>query len=74
MLAKQCDSPPVYDENMITNGTDTDREFGTIISYKCDDGYWFNQFELNVTKYIYCAPDKRWRGDTIEECSSKCAG
>ena len=64
----------MYDENMITNGTDTNREFGTIISYKCDDGYWFNQFELNVTKYIYCAPDKRWRGDTIEECSSKCAG
>lgn len=67
--AKQCSAPPEYNEHMITNGTETDRAFGVVISYECESGYWFNQFELGVTKHLTCALDKKWRGDRVEDCT-----
>ena len=56
---------------MLSNATEDTRMFGTVLYYKCEPGYWFNQFELGVTKYLTCMDDKSWQGDEITECSSK---
>lgn len=68
--AKQCLPPPAFSDKILTNGTDLTIEFGTIVYYKCVDGYWFDQFSKGETRYITCTPDKTWQGDTLNDCTS----
>ncbi|KAF6040567.1 hypothetical protein EB796_001122 [Bugula neritina] len=67
---KQCLPPPAFSDKILTNGTDLTIEFGTIVYYKCVDGYWFDQFSKGETRYITCTPDKTWQGDTLNDCTS----
>lgn len=69
-VEKSCPAPPMFESHMITNATERTKDFGTIVYYRCEPGYWFNQFELGATKYLKCREDKTWEGPEIYECSS----
>lgn len=64
-------SPPEFGEYTDSNGTADSRKFGTIIEYICQPGYWFDQYSEGMTRSLKCADDKTWKGDDVNECTSK---
>ncbi|XP_067943215.1 zona pellucida sperm-binding protein 3 receptor-like [Watersipora subatra] len=66
---KQCIPPPAYGERTVSNGSALTVAFGTVVSYECATGYWFDQYSEGVIKYLECALDKTWQGDEINECT-----
>jgi len=68
-----CDPPP-FRQHVETNATNQAYNFSAVISYHCEPGYWFNQFEMNVTKYLTCEADKQWHGPNITNCEGELFG
>lgn len=67
---KKCPPPPRFNYLHLNATTDEFHDFGAVIAYSCDQGYWFSSFESQA-KYLTCQSDKQWRGDNVTDCSIK---
>ena len=71
-IPKKCQTPPAF-SNSVHNGTDVLFDFGTIVEYTCNAGYWFDQYSLGMSRSLYCANDKTWKALAGEEAPVDCA-